>query len=126
MKEYYRNCDPEEVDSRGNVTCERRVLHIVSTKLSYEQMRDAIFFTFDDHPIIPKLIRNPNAILDKLLEETNQTFTRIEMKQMKKLEGFSGFKMDVKNEPNIVDLMSWVYGYCSGLTFIYSFQFIIM
>jgi len=125
MKEYYRNCDPEEVDIKGRRTCDRRVLHLVSTALSYETLEDAVAFTFDDHPIIPKLIRNPNAKLDKLLEETNQTFTEMQMNQMKKLEGYSGFKkVSLKNEPDFIELLEWVIGYCNRLTLLFiSFQF---
>ena len=109
MKKYYRNCDPEEVDSRGNVTCERRILHIVSTKLSYEQMRDAIVFTFDDHPIIPKLVRNQSTTLDKLLEETNQTFTGTEIEELRELKDLSA-KGKVAYE-DLIALLKWVKTY---------------
>jgi len=116
MKEYYQNCDPDEVENDKPI-CDRRILHIVSTALSFETLKDAIAFTFDDHPIIPKLIRNPNAKLDELLKETNQTFTSMQMNQMKELEGFSGFeKVRKTNLPNILDLIGWVIGYCARLT----------
>jgi len=109
MKEYYRNCDPEEVDSRGNVTCERRVLHIVSTKLSYEQMRDAIIFTFDDHPIIPELVKNPNKKLDEILEEKKVNLDDREMEELRELKDLSA-KGKVGDE-DLIALLKWVKTY---------------
>jgi len=114
MKEHYRNYDPDEVDRRGKKTSERRVLHIVSTALSFEAMKDAIIFTFDDHPIIPELVKNRIAKLDKLFEENGISLgDKRKMKKLRELQDL--LKRNQENE--IDDLMGWVYGYCSGLTF---------
>jgi len=71
MKEYYRNCDPDEKDQieDDKPLCERRILHVVSTALSYGTLKNAILFTFDDHPIIPELVKNPKMTLDDIIEE---------------------------------------------------------
>ena len=84
MKEYYRNCDPDEKDQieDDKPLCERRILHVVSTALSYGTLKNAILFTFDDHPIIPELVMNSDKTLDQIIEEKKM---KLEDKQSKKL-----------------------------------------
>ena len=110
MRDYYGNYDPEEVDIRGHRTRERRVFHIVSTALSMDTLKDAILFTFEDHPIIPGLVRNPGASLDGLLEEMGISLDQREMGEMEELE----MKLSTKKrtEKKIMDLLEWVVGYC--------------
>ena len=111
MKEYYRNYDPEEVDSRGKKQiCKRRILHIVSTALSFETMKNAILFTFDDHPIIPELIRNLNTTLDDILEENGISLG--DERKMKKLRELQDL-LKQNQEDEIDDLMRWVSFYCN-------------
>ena len=127
MKEYYQNCDPDEVENDKPI-CDRRILHIVSTALSLDTLKCAIAFTFDDHPIIPELVKNQDAKLDELLKDTKQTFTNMQMKKLRELEGFSGIeKVRKTNLPNILDLIGWVIGYCARLTlFLSPFNFFIL
>jgi len=119
MKEHYRNYDPDEVDRRGKKTSERRVLHIVSTALSFEAMKDAIIFTFDDHPIIPELVKNRIAKLDKLFEENGISLgDKRKMKKLRELQDLLKRNLQKRNQENeIDDLMGWVCGYCNRLTF---------
>ena len=102
MKEYYRNCDPNEVDIRGRRTCERRVLHIVTAALHFGTLKDAIALTFHDHPIIPKLIENEETSLDIILEETGISLEDKEMKD------FRDLKESLKSIGAVTNEMRWM------------------
>ena len=114
MKEYYRNCDPNEVDSRGRRTCERRVLHLVTAALHFDTLKDAIALTFHDHPIIPKLIENEETSLDGILRETGISLEDKEMKALKDLKEISKkYRSSFRDKRDEMDdLISWVAGYC--------------
>jgi len=105
MKEYYRNYDPAKVDIRGKRPSERRVLHIVSTALSLDTLKDAIVFTFDDHPIIPELVMNSDATLDEILDEKGVLKDK-EYRKLRELE----VKLSTKKRK---DLLEWVVDYCN-------------
>ena len=126
MKEYYRNYDPEEVDRSGDKICERRILHIVSTALSFEAMKNAILFTFDDHLIISELVRNPKMTLDDILEQNGISLEdEREMEMLNHLESIlhhEDWELDANEE--ILCLIRWVYGYCKRFLFHKSIVFI--
>jgi len=112
MKEYYRNCDPNEVDRWGRRTCERRVLHLVTAALHFDTLKDAVALTFHDHPIIPKLIKNRKTSLDRILEETGISLEDKEMKALRDLKEISDDYWSSDKRDEMDDLISWVAGYC--------------
>jgi len=114
MKEYYRNYDPEEKDQivDDKLICKRRVLHIVSTALSFEQMKDAILFTFDDHPIIPKLVRNQNTALDEILEEKRISLEEEEKEEMEEMRELQDL-LNRNQEDDIVAILKKIKNICN-------------